>query len=196
MLIASGVTAVATIATLAIGYALIGQPIDEVETRPAATSPELVGDDWTFFEGTVTLDGHRLNNPDQRETEAVNGLVVETALGWEGQTVLTSDPRMTGSRTELNNVFERLSGDGDAPQGWISASVNTIETDHGSWSCRMEGVGDLGAESGWCDGAGGLEGLRAFIAIDLDDAGPYSVLPVVGYITAGEGPPFPEAPAE
>ena len=198
MIIASGVTAVVAIATLAASYALIGQPIDEVETRPAATSPELVGDDWTFFEGTLAFDGNTFDDADQRETEAVNGLIVETALGWEGQTLSTSDPRMTGSRTEVGNSFEKITGGGDVPQGYVSASINTIETDLGSWSCRMQGavVGDLGAESGWCDGSGGLEGLRAFILIDVHNTGAFNIVPIVGYITAGDGPPFPEAPAE
>ena len=45
MLIASGVTAVVAIATLAASYALIGQPVDQVETRLGATSPERVSDD-------------------------------------------------------------------------------------------------------------------------------------------------------
>ncbi len=71
---------------------------------------------------------------------------------------------------------------------WSSAA--TIEAEGGEWSCRFEGaaVDDQGAESGWCEGAGGFEGLRAFVVFDVHDASGV----VFGYITNGQGPPAPE----
>jgi len=106
--------------------------------------------------------------------------------------MVSDDPRMTGERTEINNAWS-ASGNG------IWSSLVTIDTTEGAWTCSTTGVWvgkSLGGESGWCDGHEAYEGLRAYIAFDLHDSGPYTTEDVYGYITSGDGPLPVEAPIE
>ncbi len=45
----------------------------------------------------------------------MNGLVVHTETGYRDQTLTTSDPRMTGTRTVLDNSYQSLQASGTEP---------------------------------------------------------------------------------
>lgn len=154
----------------------------------------MVGEDWAFFTGKLSFNGQPL--PGTPETYEDGGLFVSLGGGWTAQTMQSDDPRMTGLRTELGNTFTDALDDDTVS---ISARLVTIETDEGAWACPMMdvAVADVGAsQAGWCDGVGAYEGLRAYVAFDVGDAGATAggSIDVYGFITSGDGPPMPEAP--
>jgi len=189
--IASGATAVATVAVLGASLALSGLVSGPShDTVPPGAAAPTVGEEWAFFTGTLTFDGKPVVGPVSMTYE--NGIRVDQGRGYSGQTMVSDDPRMTGERTEINNAWS-ASGNG------IWSSLVTIDTTEGAWTCSTTGVWvgkSLGGESGWCDGHEAYEGLRAYIAFDLHDSGPYTTEDVYGYITSGDGPPAVEAPIE
>ena len=186
---------VATIAIVALGatYAFVGLPDESTTQQPAAIGPDIVGDDWSFFSGTIKFDGTPSPPIDLSNTTTQSGLIIKDGVGWAGQTLTTTDPRMTGTRNSLDTIFTNLAGGTVSLNGSIWVSATTIDAEMGSWSCRLEGVEvqEQSSEAGWCTGEGGLEGLRAYIAITGAE-GAYDTVPVLGYITNGDGPPAPQ----
>jgi hypothetical protein len=194
-----------TIPTIATGLAtaalLTGTALGALAQSPAAPSAApgaevpLVGEEWAFFTGKLSFNGQPL--PGTPETYEDGGLFVSLGGGWTGQTMQTDDPRMTGRRTELGNTFADALDNNTVA---ISARLVTIENDDGAWTCPMMDVEveDVGAsQAGWCDGVGAYEGLRAYVAFDVGDPGATAggSIDVYGFITSGDGPPMPEAPA-
>ena len=190
MLITTSAVALAAVALLGatLGLpALVADPDEAAIQAPAAAG---VGDDWAFFSGTLRFDG---TNDGYAEVQAINGLTVQTGEAWVDQTLTASDPRMTGTRAEVDNTYQNLSGENGGSSGAIWASMVTIEADGGRWSCQLDGlsVGSSSSESGWCEGLDGFAGLRAFVAFDIGDASGNDQIDVSGYITDGDGPPVP-----
>jgi hypothetical protein len=81
-----------------------------------------------------------------------------------------------------------------------------IANDDGNWTCPMTFIhyltdentaGEIEQWAGWCEGSGAYEGLRAYLAMrqpeDISSSGRQDVY---GFITSGDGPPMPEAPAD
>jgi hypothetical protein len=193
MFMAIGTTAVVAALALGASFAYVDQGDRDTEQGPAAAESGAVGDDWAFFSGTLTFDGSGIAG--DALIESVNGLVVRSEVGYAGQTLATTDPRMNGIRTELNNSHENLLGGQASSFGSIWSNTATITSDGGTWTCLLEGVAvdnDLAAEGGWCEGAGGFDGLSAFIMFDIHDGSAYDEVATFGYITNGDGPPAPE----
>ena len=135
---------------------------------------------------------------DSYEESLEDGLVLERVGGYAGRTLQTSDPRMTGTHRYMynseNHAEENLQPSGGL-QGWITSNRDRIVTADGDWLCTMQGlsVPDRAVDSGWCVGEGGHEGLKAYLVIDGGAPGG-APAEVFGYITAGDGLPFPESP--
>ena len=57
-------------------------------------------------------------------------------------------------------------------------------------------AGEIEQWAGWCEGSGGYEGLKAYLAMrQPEDPASSGRQDVYGFITSGDGPPMPEAPA-
>jgi hypothetical protein len=194
MFMAIGTTAVVAALALGASFAYVDQGDGDTDQGPSAAEIDALGDDWAFFAGTLTFDGSPIGGSAD-SMEVVNGIVVRNDVGYKGQTLVTSDPRMSGIRTEWNNTHQSLQNTESSPPGTIWSNTATIESDGRTWTCRLDGaaVGELAAEGGWCEGAGGFEGLSAFIMFDIHDAADgYEDAGAFGYITNGDGPPAPE----
>ena len=148
-----------------------------------------VPEEWAFFSGMMTKEGTDL--PALSEPFTENGLSVDLgAWGLAGQPIVTDDPRMTGTQSVRWHIFT------DPTDGsLIAAALATIENDGGAWTCPMVALSVIRgswSQAGWCEGVGGYEGLRAYIAYGRDV--PPSEVEVSGFITSADGLPFPEAP--
>lgn len=197
MYIATGIAAAFVVAAAGGGLLLsaVSTSDDDGTVGPAAEAP-VVGDDWTFFRGTVRLDGSRVQPV---ETYSESGMAIEYIGGWEGQTMEADDPRMTGTRTDISTVW---TGQHEGNPAYLFTGRVMLENDEGGWTCATSGVdiegstggsGDVSSENGWCDGHGEYAGLRAFVAFDWRDAGMFTVHDFWGYITSRDGPaPIPE----
>ena len=194
MLSATRVIAAAAVLTVGSGLVLSGLvrgPGDGM-TPPGAQAQVDVPDDWAFFTGTLRYDGRSLPHPPYPPDEefAENGLIVSLNSGWQGQTFETTDPRMTGRRLERDSGFDDLAGGAS-----IWKTLDTIENEGGTWSCSLIGLsnGPGDVQGGWCEGAGAYDGLRAYLVINaIEDSGPMATVPVMGFISNGDGPPAPD----
>ena len=184
------------------GVLLIAQPFDrQTSSVPgAATDAALAGEDWAFFSGTVDFDGS--TGTVARQSFLDNGMSVDLGMGFGGQVMVTDDPRMNGTRTGTINLFSDRPDDSTAN---IGSALVTIANDDGSWTCPMtfihhltdkNAAGEIEQWAGWCEGSGAYQSLKAYLALrqpeDLASSGRQDVY---GFITSGEGPPMPEAPA-
>ena len=102
---------------------------------------------------------------------------------------------MTGARTLTTNLFSDADENG---HGNVGSSLVTITNDEGAWTCPMTYIhhptstvaeGEIEQWAGWCEGSGAYAGLKAYLAWAYPTPGIY------GFISAGDGPPMPEAPA-
>jgi hypothetical protein len=192
MFTATRIAAVVSIVVLGSGLALSGlglRPGDEAAGPPGAEAP-LVGDEWGFFSGTRF--GGSMAAGGEKTVE--NGMDVRLGERYTGGGLKTDDPRMNGTLTEISNGFRVARGiptPADGTDGAIWSVRHVIENEGGTWTCETTTleVGDVGSASGWCTGAGGYEGLRAYLASGGSND-------VAGYITSGDGPPLPEVSAE
>lgn len=189
-------------ALAAVGWAVIGGtgPRDAAfqagSSSPSPTAPA----DWAFFSGTMTFDG--TDRAPRQSSRDASGIWVDVEFGGTGHHMVTDDPRMTGTRTDVTTLFSDAADDST---GNIGSSLITIENDDGSWTCPMTFIhmvtdrneaGEIEQWAGWCEGSGGYEGLKAYLAMrqpeDLASSGRQGIY---GFITSGDGPPMPEAPA-
>jgi hypothetical protein len=167
---------------------------------PSPPPGGMVGNDWTFFSGTMDFDGATDSGPIRSFLE--NGMAVDLGMGFGGQTMITDDPRMSGTRTGIINLFSDRPDDSTAN---IGSALVTIANGEGTWTCPMtfihhltdkNAAGEIEQWAGWCEGTGAYEGLKAYLAMrqpeDLASSGRQDVY---GFITSGDGPPMPEAPA-
>jgi hypothetical protein len=117
--------------------------------------------------------------------------------------MVADDPRMNGTRTDIINLF---SEGPDGSKANIGSALVAIVNDEGTWTCPMtfihhltdkSAAGEIEQWAGWCEGSGAYEGLRAYLAMgqpeDISSSGRQDVY---GFITSGDGPPMPEAPAD
>jgi hypothetical protein len=185
---------VAAVAALAaVGWAIAGGPgpgpgpsqVDD----PSPSPTSLVGEDWAFFSGTVTGEASS-TDPDPGYED--NGILVTLGHGSQGDFLMTDDPRMNGTRTRTTNLFSQ---DG---HGNLGRSLMTITNDEGAWTCPMTFIhqptsrnpeNEIEQWAGWCEGSGAYTGLKAYVAWAYPGHGVY------GFISSGDGPPMPEAPA-
>jgi hypothetical protein len=149
-----------------------------------------VAEEWAFFTGTIAKDQADVV-PASTEPFTEDGLTIDLG-GWGpvGQTIVSDDPRMTGTRSVRYHFFTDASGGGE-----IAATLQTIENDSGAWTCQLTYLAVTGGRwswAGWCDGDGGYAGLHAYVGIGEDV--PPSSLEISGFITSADGLPFPEAP--
>lgn len=149
-----------------------------------------VTEEWAFFSGTI----------DRAEAEALpalsepftdDGLTVDLGgSGQAGRSIVTDDPRMTGTQSMRVHKFTDPTDSSE-----IAAVLETIENDAGAWTCQRIAIGVTdGSDSnlGWCEGEGGYAGLSAYIALGEDVTS--SSTSVFGFITSAGGLPFPESP--
>ena len=190
-----------TIGRLATGLAaatlmLAGTVLGVVAQSPDASSPTpdpkaAVATEWAFFTATIDKDQGDVR-PASTEPFTENGLTIDLG-GWGpvGQTIVSDDPRMTGTRSVRYHLFTDELGGSE-----IGATLETIENEEGAWTCQLIHLGVAGgrwSRTGWCDGVGGYAGLRAYIGLGEDV--PPSSVEISGFITSADGLPFPEAPA-
>jgi hypothetical protein len=182
-----------TLATgLAILTTLAGAAPVALAQSPSGSPAPIVGQGDGWFAGTLTFDGEPLTGTPQSHQE--NGLWVSEGSGFRGQTMQSDDPRMTGKRTVVRSDVTDSMSDSTAA---FTRLLALIATGDGTWTCDLYEVwvADSGdTQSGWCEGAGGHEGLRAYVVFDAGRADADGRLPVTGFITSGDGPPLPEAP--
>ena len=192
-----------TIGRLATGLAaatlmLAGTVLGVVAQSPDASSPTpdpkaAVAAEWAFFTGTIDKAAAGADVlPASTEPFTENGLTIDLG-GWGpvGQTIVSDDPRMTGTRSVRYHLFTDESGGSE-----IGATLETIENEEGAWTCQLIHLGVAGgrwSRTGWCDGVGGYDGLRAYIGLGEDV--PPSSVELSGFITSADGLPFPETPA-
>jgi hypothetical protein len=180
------------VTTLAIVTVLACSVSGATAQSPGPSSAPIVGEGDGWFSGTLTFDGEQLPAAPQSHQE--NGVWVIVGSGFSGQTMQSDDPRMTGKRTVYRSDFTDSLSDSTAGFTRLLAMVETVD---GTWTCDLYEVwvADSGdTQSGWCEGTGALEGLRAYVVFDLGRADPGGKLPVMGFITSRDGLPMPEAP--
>jgi|EndMetStandDraft_8_1072994.scaffolds.fasta_scaffold345946_1 hypothetical protein len=189
--LAAAVAALAAVGWVVAGGSGPGPGPSQVDT-PSPSPTSLVGDDWAFFSGTVE------QSADYSETWATseyedNGVLVGMGFASQGDVLVTDDPRMNGTRTRTTNLFSDADDNG---YGNLGSSLVTIANDEGSWTCPMTFIhyptgksahGEIEDWAGWCEGSGAYAGLKAYLVFNLDSVG--------GFISSGDGPPMPEAPA-
>lgn len=191
---ATKVAAAAAILTLGVGLAIsrVGLDPEPQSVAPGAEATFVVPSGGAFFTGQMRYDGRPPTDAGQTQEFEEGGLAVSyVPLGFVGQTFTTSDPRLTGTRSELDTSFI---SDG-AVEIWTERSV--IENADGAWTCVLTSVASLESEQlppvplgGWCDGAGAYEGLHADMSIQTGgESG--SSLPVMGFVSEAEGPLIP-----
>jgi hypothetical protein len=183
------------IRTLATGLTtmilLAGTATGSLAQSADGTPVPIVGEGDAWFTGTLRFDGTEL--PGSPASHEEHGLWVTEGRGFRDQTMRSDDPRMAGKRTvQRIDITDALS---DAAAGFTRL-LATIETDDGTWTCDLYEVwvatsGDT--QSGWCEGAGALYGLRAYVVFETGNADASGTLPVIGFITSGDGPPMPAA---
>ena len=188
----------------AVGWVATGgtgpRPGPSQAGAPSASPTSPMGDDWAFFAGTVDSGGASYTDADPGYDD--HGMWVTMGHGSQGDTQVTNDPRMNGTRTRTINLFSDAPDDSTAN---IGSALVTIANDDGAWTCPMtfihyltdkNAAGEIEQWAGWCEGAGAYEGLKAYLAMrqpeDLASSGREDVY---GFITTGDGPPMPEAPA-
>ena len=189
-------------ALAAVGWAVVGvgpQPRSNQADTPGASPPPMVGDDWAFFSGQMEFDG---TGSAFTESFIENGMAVDLGMTGSGHHLVTDDPRMNGTRSDITNLF---SNQRQNSSGNIGTSLFTIENDGGSWTCPMTFIhiatdkndaGEIEQWAGWCEGSGGYEGMKAYLALrQPEDAASSSRQDIYGFITSGDGPPMPVAPA-
>jgi hypothetical protein len=194
--------AAAVAALAAVGWAVVGvgpQPRSNQADTPGASPSLVVGDDWAFFAGQMEFDG---TGRGFTESYIDNGMAVDLGMTGSGHHLVTDDPRINGTRSDITNLF---SNQRENSSGNIGTSLFTIENDGGSWTCPMTFIrlstdkndaGEIEQWAGWCEGAGGYEGMKAYLALrQPEDAASSSRQDIYGFITSGDGPPMPEAPA-
>jgi hypothetical protein len=196
---------VAAVAVLAVvGWVATGgigpRPGPFQAGAPSPSPTSIAGDDWAFFSGTMDFDGATDFAPSQSFVD--NGLAVDLGFGFREQTIVTDDPRMTGTRSGIINLFSDRPDDATAN---IGSALVTIGNDEGTWTCPMtfihyitdkNAAGEIEQWAGWCAGSGGYEGLKAYLAMRQPEALASSGRQdVYGFITSADGPPMPEAPA-
>jgi hypothetical protein len=167
---------------------------------PSPSPTSMVGDDWAFFTGTVDFDGQTSTGASEAHED--NGASVAVGLGFRGHTMVTDDPRMNGIRSDTITLISDRADDSTANVG---SALVTIANDEGTWTCPMtfihyvtdnNAAGEIEQWAGWCEGTRAYDGLKAYLAMrqpeDLASSGRQDVY---GFITSGDGPPMPEAPA-
>jgi hypothetical protein len=179
-------------ATLMLAGTFLGTSAQSPDASPPTQdSKAAVAEEWAFFTGTIDKDQGDVR-PASTEPFTENGLTIDLG-GWGpvGQTIVSDDPRMTGTRSVRYHFFTDASGGGE-----IAAVFETIENDAGAWMCEVIYLGvteGRWSRAGWCDGARGYEGLHAYIAMGEDV--PPSSVEISGFITSADGLPFPAVPA-
>jgi hypothetical protein len=183
----------ATVAALAaVGWVVAGGsgpgPAGQIED-PSPSPTSLVGDGWAFFSGVVEGEA---SSTDPAPGYDDHGMWVTLGHGSQGDIQVTTDPRMNGTRTRITNLFSQDN------RGNLGSSMVTITNDGGAWTCPMTFIhqpthkvpeGEIEQWAGWCEGTGAYAGLKAYLAWAYPGDGLY------GFISAGDGPPMPEAPA-
>lgn len=186
--------AAAVAALAAVGWVVTGATgprsgAMQVDT-PSPPPGSLVGEDWAFFSGTVVHSGSSAWATSEHED---NGVKVSMGFTGHGDAQVTDDPRMNGTRTGTTNLFSDADENG---YGRLGSSLWTITNDDGAWTCSMTFVhfpthnnpnGEFEQSTGWCEGSMAYEGLQAYL-LDREEG-------VFGFISSGDGPPMPEAPA-
>jgi hypothetical protein len=166
---------------------------------PSPSPASIAGEDPAFFSGTVDFEGQTSSGPSQSHDD--NGLWVDMGMAGTGHTMVTDDPRMNGTRTDIINLFSDRPDDSTAN---IGSALVRIVNDAGTWTCPMtfihhltdkNAAGEIEQWAGWCEGAGAYEGLNAYLAMrQPEDPASSGRQDVYGFITSGDGPPMPEMP--
>ena len=166
MFTATRVAAGVAILALSGSLALVAGPLTpERATMPLASaeSPSSVQAMGGHTTGTM-----RLGVGTYGETTAGDAWTERRGSDWS--TIWTSDDsRLSGHGSFAVDTNTYLATDGtEFAAGWAEL---TLENEDGSWSSLAPaagvGMGDFGQSSFWFDGAGGYEGLSAFLVQDL-----------------------------
>ena len=155
--VAAGVTVLALTGSLALIAGPLQGPTEP--PPPAAVSPPPAS-----TEGWVATGAMRLGPGTFGETVPVDDRTEMRGSSW-ATTWTSDDPRLAGDGTFVVNTNTYQTDDGsEVSAGW---SELTIENENGSWSSHVPasgvGVSDFGRSAFWFDGAGGYEGLSAFV---------------------------------
>lgn len=127
---------------------------------------------------------------------------IETGYTGDNHRQTTTDPRMTGTRSI---VLDLLSDSADDSSGNLGQAIVTLTNDGGAWACPMTFIhvvtdkvaaGEIEQWAGWCDGAGGYEGLAAYLAFrQPEDPASSGSQDVYGFIGTDGTLRMPEPPA-
>jgi hypothetical protein len=201
----SRIAVAVSIITLGTGLALIraaGPAPDPGPAAPVAEASFSVPEDAAFFSGSLTYDEPPPGGSGWTKDSDTGLEVSWYDKGQPFQTLTVSDPRLTGSRVDLD--FVTVTGD----SGRLWAQRSRIENTDGSWACVMTRLdidappADVTPLSGWCDGTGAYDGYSALLAIAIGSEEPMSIggptpaeqrFPVSGFVFKGDPPLLPVA---
>jgi hypothetical protein len=196
--LASAVAALAAVGWVATGGSGPGPAPSQVED-PSPSPSTTAGEDWVFFSGTVNNDAVSYTDGDPGHEE--HGVWISTGWGRRGDVQETDDPRMSGTRS---GAFDLISEAPDDSRANLGSALVTITNDEGAWTCPMTWIhfltdraaaGEIEQWAGWCQGSGGYEDLKAYLAVRQAEGSRGGDEEVYGFIFTGDGPPMPEAPA-
>lgn len=150
----------------------------------------------TYFTGTIARDGTLVSEPSET---VVDGILEGRGIVFEGESIETTDARMTGTLSRaLNGNVHKV---GDFEELVLETAAWRIENEGGSWSGQGSALIHGGAEMSddeatdldtiLLTGEGAYEGLTAYVIADWTED------PVVieGAVVVGEAPPVPELPS-
>ena len=198
LILATAAAALAAVGWVATGGSGPGPAPSQVETSGPSPS-SAAGEDWVFFSGTVDSDGVVYADADPGHEE--HGVWVSTGGGKRGDVQMTDDPRMSGTRS---SAFNLISEAPDNSRANLGSALVTITNDEGAWTCPMTWIhyvtdrdadGEIEQWAGWCQGSGGYEDLKAYLAFRQQEGQTSDGQDVYGFIFSGDGPVMPEAPA-
>ena len=180
------------------GTLLIAQPFDQQGSGVPGAEGDTVSVAATWVTGTVSLAAF-CSAPTASTSEA--GVQPELLSSQCGpQRWSTSDPRLTGTATEIwNDAMYEV----DGATVSVRAGIYDVQNESGGWLCRhpdglTHGSGPYAAtdneQTVTCAGDGAYDGLTAILFLDWSNSPPSSV-PLDGLIFSGEPPPLPERPA-
>ncbi len=172
------------------GLLLVAAPIG---TEPAGVPGAQVSADTppSLFHGRVLPAWTEVTLESAVAGTRDDGSTFEYGSGWVGSSLTTNDPRMGGRLDWMWNGDEPPVADPPAElTGGIGTVLVRVANDGGTWTGSTTWMSlddpDWESLSGWLTGAGGYEGLMAYVAMDAND---YEVM---GYITPYGPPPVPE----
>jgi len=177
-----------TISILAVGL-LAGSAVGVSAQDEEAAADVPAGS--SYFTGTYTPVGTPVAGGSV--TTGPDGLTQMLGEVYAGETIETSDPRVSGSLSRVVNRAEAR------PGLWPAAEAWRLENEGGSWTGQgtslvhsVEGIKPSSWVTMVLSGEGVYEGLTAVVLVDRIQV-PHAV---EGAVIAGEPVPVPEPPAE